>query len=902
MKKILSLILICAMSLSCVSLAEAEYKDILPDAPYEEEIAIVTGLGLMQPTGEESFSPKNYVSRAEFIGIVAPLMGIDSIPPRRIFADVSADNPYASAITMAYDMGIISQNASASFYPDRYITYNEALKIMIHILGYDLHAQKKGGYPKGYMLYAGKLGLADGISLNGEGYISRGEIAMLIVNSFDIKIFSLIDNRTLLNERLKLYTAEGRMTKNSRTALTGEGSCQDNIIAIEFEEYRTNENYDEFIGSNVVCYYDLENGDKNVRYLYSSKKNAITTISKESITKVEGMSVTFREKNKTRKITVPTDSYVIYNHFSYVNYPADVLDITAGELRLLDNNGDGKIDVVFVNEYTNSLLKGVDTYNGKLYTVGEVFEIDYDRKKDMVIDALSGKVLKIEEVPTGKLVSVFRSLESGDKTVYINHGFAEGKLEAIGDESIFIGGKEYKCTIIPSLKEIIGENVRLYLDYAGVAVMIDDTCRMEAYYGYILNAGAEKGLNKVPQIKLMTQDGEIVIYNTSKKVVLDGVRIDSKDLLSSLQSLTIDDPDPVDAAIYEGKSSTDKEALEKKLQWDKPGYYTDGFSMLIAYKLNEEGVISEIDTPYYDSAKEDGDSVKLSGRYPNGVYQSSMNYRTATRIFMGAFGVENDTKIFFIPETLESRDEYSDDLTYDFGVKQATAYLKNDTNYPMSTTSMIEAYNFNDLNVSDVLVFYSKVPTETVESVDDTIGKNYTNIIIEKIVNAALPNGEWGMKLVGTGISGRITLNMTENFYNLRKDKLKVGNVIAYESVGGQLTAVKLLHSIDAASAKQYTMPETAWGYREPSDATAFGQVTNCDDEFILLRGPRGGDGEICELLYKLGYVYIYNKETQEVRKGSVADIKSYKDLPENGTDAFIYTNYGETRFIVIYE
>ena len=902
MKKILSLILICALSISYVGLVKAEYKDVLPDAPYEEELAIVTGLGLMSPTGEESFSPKNYVSRAEFIGIVAPLMGIDGAASRRIFADVSADNPYNYAIAMAYDLGIISQNASAAFYPDRYITYNEAIKIMIHILGYELHAQKKGGYPNGYMLYAGKLGLADGITLNGEGYISRGEIAMLLVNSFDIKIFSLIDSRTLLNERLKLYTAEGRMTKNSRTALTGEGSCRDNIIAIEFEEYITDKNYDELIGNDVVCYYDIENGYKNVRYLYSSKKNAITTVSKESITKVKGMSVTFREKDKTRKITVPTDAYVIYNHFSYVNYPADVLDITAGELRLLDNNGDGKIDVAFVNEYTNSLLKGVDTYNGKLYTVGEVLEIDYDRKKDMVIDALSGKVLGIEEIPTGKLVSVFKDIETGNKTVYINHGYAEGKLEAIGDESVFISGKEYKCTIIPSLGEKIGENVRLYLDYAGIAVMIDDTYRTEAYYGYILNAGEEGGLNKAPQIKLMTQDGEIVIYNTSKKVVLDGVRIDCKDLLPSLKRLAINDPNPVDSSIYEGKSSADKEALEKKLQWDKPDYYTDGFSMLIAYSLNEEGVINEIDTPYYDSAQEDDNSLKLSGRYPNGVYQSSMNYRTATRIFMGAFGIENDAKIFFIPETLEAREEYSDNLVYEFGVKQATSYLKNDTNYPISTISMIEAYNFNELNVSDVLVFYSKVPTESVDFVEDAVGKNYTNIIIEKITHAALPNGEWGMKLVGTGVSGTITLTMTENFYNRRKAHLKVGNVIAYENVGGQLTAIKLLHSPDIAETKNYTMPESAWGYREPSDATAFGQVVSCNDDFVLLRGPRGGDGEICELLYELSYIYIYNKETKEVRKGSASDIKSYNDLPENGTDAFIYTNYGETRLIVIYE
>ena len=897
MKKILSLVLICAMSISCVSLARAEYKDILPDAPYEEEIDIVTGLGLMTAIGEESFSPKNYVSRAEFMEIVAPLMGIDGVLPRRIFADVSADSPYAAAITGAYDLGIISGDAESFFCPDRYITYNEAVKIMMHILGYELHAQKKGGYPEGYMLYARRLGLTGGISLSGDGYISRGEIAMLLVNSFDITVYSLIDNNTLLNERLRLYTAEGRMTKNSRTTLNGEGSVQENIIAIEFEDYKTDRIYDQFIGSHVVCYYEIENGDKKVKYIHSSKRNEVTSVSKEIITKVDGSTVTFRENGKARKITIPTDAYVIYNHFSYVNYPADVFDITTGELKLLDNNRDGKIDVVFVNEYTNSLLKGVDTYNGRLYTVGEVIEIDYDKKQDMVIDGLSGKALKIEEVPTGKLVSIFKNNESGNKTVYINHGVAEGIIEEMTEDTVLIGGKEYKCSIIPSLKEKLGTNVKLYLDYAGVAVMIDDSYRTVVNYGYILDAENGWGRNNQPQLQIMTQEGKVVTYETPKKVTLDGVKIESKELITSLQNRTINDPNPVDPSIYAGN-----ETLEKKLQWDKPDYYTDGLSMLIAYTLNSEGQINEIDTPYCDSSKEDGNSVKLSGRYPNGVYQGVMNYRTATRIFMGAFGVENDAKIFFIPETLDARKEYSDDLTYDFGVKQAAAYLKNDTNYPQGTVSMIEAYNFNDLNVSDVLVFYSKVPEETVESVDDEVSKNYTPIIIERIVNAVMPNGDWGMRLTGTGNSGKITLTMTETFYNRRKDKLKVGNVIAYDSVGGQLTTVKLLHSPDVAIAKQYTMPSTAWGYREPSDATAFGQVVNCDNDFILLRGPRGGDGEICELLYELSYVYIYNKENEEVRIGSASDIRSYNDILDDATDVFIYTSYGETRFMVIYE
>ena len=45
------------------------------------------------------------------------------------------------------------------FLPDKDITYNEAVKTIITVLGYEPLALQKGGYPQGYLNTANELGL-----------------------------------------------------------------------------------------------------------------------------------------------------------------------------------------------------------------------------------------------------------------------------------------------------------------------------------------------------------------------------------------------------------------------------------------------------------------------------------------------------------------------------------------------------------------------------------------------------------------------------------------------------------------------------------------------------------------------------------------------------------------------
>ena len=157
MKKIISLILCIVMSFSLTIVANAKFGDILPDAPYEKEIEVIEGLGLMNGVSDSQFNPKGYISRAEFVKILTPFTGvsdINTIGARSIFTDVPPNSEYAREITLAYDLGLVGGDGSGAFNPDRFVSYGEAVKMIIHISGHEDEAKSYGGYPAGYMYTA----------------------------------------------------------------------------------------------------------------------------------------------------------------------------------------------------------------------------------------------------------------------------------------------------------------------------------------------------------------------------------------------------------------------------------------------------------------------------------------------------------------------------------------------------------------------------------------------------------------------------------------------------------------------------------------------------------------------------------------------------------------------------
>ncbi|MBO5744024.1 MAG: S-layer homology domain-containing protein [Clostridia bacterium] len=170
---------ICLISLIIVSLfasvcAFADNAGNPPDYYVESngtitmrsEMGQLGDMGIMSD-GDMRISPYGAITRGEMARIITQLDGYDKLEVFNMtgekrscdFIDVSSKNPYFSSINYVSGSGIMNGYGNSLFLPDKDITYNEAVKTIITVLGYEPKAIQKGGYPQGYLTVANELGL-----------------------------------------------------------------------------------------------------------------------------------------------------------------------------------------------------------------------------------------------------------------------------------------------------------------------------------------------------------------------------------------------------------------------------------------------------------------------------------------------------------------------------------------------------------------------------------------------------------------------------------------------------------------------------------------------------------------------------------------------------------------------
>ncbi len=120
------------------------------------ELAQLYDIGIMSDVGGGPFES---ITRGEMAKIVAQLRGCPDIGEECEFIDVSIRNPYRGSIGFVAFHNYMNGYGDGLFLPDKDITYYEAVKTVVTVLGYEPLALEKGGYPNGYLQVANDLGL-----------------------------------------------------------------------------------------------------------------------------------------------------------------------------------------------------------------------------------------------------------------------------------------------------------------------------------------------------------------------------------------------------------------------------------------------------------------------------------------------------------------------------------------------------------------------------------------------------------------------------------------------------------------------------------------------------------------------------------------------------------------------
>jgi len=635
MKKVLSLVLVIAMVLSSFSFAFAapKFEDVA-DTDYEEAVNTLVALGVITGYEDGTYRPERVVTRAEMAKLMVELLGYGDLVSgsKSNFADTQGH--WADAwIALAAGRGIVIGDGDGNFRPDATVTYDEVYTMLVRGLGYtdDCNELKGMTWPTNFKVKAAELGITKNVAMNTTG-ADRGGVAQAMANALESTLVSVTTDGdvTFLYDTYKDETFD-------RILLTRLATPKyDYEVLLETLDPNSKK-----YGGNIVdlapyMYQNLEvylNDDDEVVYIKDNNSLVIEGTVVDILDKDgnslddddDGFDITSGdvkvviENANGKKVKVSVAEGEITAFYNGEEEDLDVKDFAkllydnaAAKITAVidDDDEDGVLDSdefaknLVVEKATKGILVDTDYADGKTKLYGENDNIALPQDDgDVDLDAITvtGAVDSLEDIEAGDVVIAYTAISGDTIKLVVVRDTVEGLVDETNSSgsTVYVEGTKYSVSKV--VNSIVAGDIEagdegvFYLDDAGKIFAIDT--EGVALTDYAIVIGVENGttttkfnkrnVDDYPEIKLLTQDGEKVVYPIY--VELDGNTIDETAVLDGDDNL-------VDIG------ASPNYALE--IQVIKAGD-------LIRYSVDKNGYIDEVELDDIDSDTEKLDADEL---------------------------------------------------------------------------------------------------------------------------------------------------------------------------------------------------------------------------------------------------------------------------------------------------
>lgn len=520
----------------------AEYfSDIRRDKPEYAACCLLASLGIIDNVS--AFMPNDKVSEADFLGWLKNASGAEA-----------------------------SSNENAG------ITTQSALEKILAALGYDKYIKSTNADEEGIIA---DLALMKNISAARNEEMTRGTAVLLIKNA--LETYTVEPYRTSgntidygqsytrwLDKNFHVYKIKGIIT--DRPYYT-ENSANDQVTFVTEYGEKINcgcsENVYSLLGYEVEAYIkDPYDGGKMLFASKTEKNNTLVVKKKQfgTITDTNN-NIIFAYTDKEGKgntLKIDRNAAFIYNEALNEKIRNKVLlkDEKAmkpthnGQVTLVDCNDDNIYDFVFIDDYKDIVVSGIDedtkTITNKLvydentsdsktnYT--ELPSVCLDEKSGDRITFMSpeGDPLSFSSITKDSVISVALNTPDTEdptkariKRVYISNLSASGKISSIytddGDDYFVINGAAYKMSKsyystynkgssvnFPDLHA--GDYVSFYLDYDEKAAYVTGGRLGTEQYGIVIDYGyLSADPNNDAFVKIFSSDGKCSMYRITEK-------------------------------------------------------------------------------------------------------------------------------------------------------------------------------------------------------------------------------------------------------------------------------------------------------------------------------------------------------------------------------------------------
>lgn len=738
-------------------------SDDLAGTKYEEAGAVLGALGIMVGDPNGNFRPNDGIKRAEFAKIAIHAMGLESSAEasrgETKFHDVSTDYWANGYINVAANQDIIQGDPAGTFRPEDRISYQEAVTILVRMLGYELAAEARGGYPHGYLQVANQYGFTKNAAGSGTEVAKRGVAAILAYNALTIGIMEQtgfgsnsnfeITDKTILKENLDTEKFQGQITGTQFTKLTGSSSLEKDQIEIENVVYKNRDtNAEKYLGYRVSYYVKtLDNDDKVVILVRPENgKNNTLEIDGENIETVDADRINYwidKENDKNTKYAkISASAKMIFNGVA-VSYDETKLKengTLSGNVKLLDHNSDDTYDVVFVNEYQNLVVDSISTLS---YTVSDKYgnpSLQFDPEDSTVTFSLTdknGNEFKFEDLKEWMVISYLESENEEVLKATVLTDSVTGTVMEIEDNKYKIGDSFYQIADNYSGEIKLDDKGTFYLDVRGRIAAVNTNSTLSDKYAYLIDAAEAQGMDDHIDLKLFAMDGSIKILS-------------SKDKIS-----------------YNGGAKENAKTVLEKLKSD--GKVT---KRLVTYEVDADGKITKLNTA--EDVSGSGVTIKKDKFVMNYKGEETLYKKTSSKL--GSYVITGDTLVFDIPSTATGEDDYA---------------IKDKSMFEDEGLYDVEIYDAGeDLSAKIVLVKNSTGLTNSESPI----------AVVNKISQSRNEKGEVVEKLYAAHNGQMIALETSEKgiLVNEEGQALKAGDIIQFRTnAQGAIDRITVLFEVD---------------------------------------------------------------------------------------------------------
>ncbi|MBQ4410283.1 MAG: S-layer homology domain-containing protein [Firmicutes bacterium] len=181
MKKIISILLCLAMVLGSFSMAAAINFDDVPEGSYYyEPVYNIAWFGIIGGFPDGTFKPASPITRAQMAVMLVNMQKLSpytAANPR--FSDVPKTHWAYKYVEAAADAGFINGYPDGTFRPDRNVSYDEAITMIVALLGYKLK-DLEGTYPTAFTNKARDLGILNTCAILGNSAATRANVSCFL--------------------------------------------------------------------------------------------------------------------------------------------------------------------------------------------------------------------------------------------------------------------------------------------------------------------------------------------------------------------------------------------------------------------------------------------------------------------------------------------------------------------------------------------------------------------------------------------------------------------------------------------------------------------------------------------------------------------------------------------------